>query len=145
MHAEGGSPAPDALIECVAGIDHIAWAARNAKKVLGPRRVRGTVMLPEFGALLEYQPFGVIGVIGPWNYPVLTPMGSIAYALAAGNAVGFKPSEDTPAVGQGLGDRFTEIGPRQPGPPIVHGMGDVRAALGRPGGGKIAFPGPPAT
>ena len=48
-------------------------------------------------ATVEYQPLGVIGVIGPWNYPVFTPMGSIAYALAAGNAVVFKPSELTPA------------------------------------------------
>ncbi len=50
-------------------------------------------------AWLEYQPLGVVGVIGPWNYPVFTPMGSIAYALAAGNAVVFKPSEFTPAIG----------------------------------------------
>ena len=53
-------------------------------------------------AYLEYQPLGVVGVIGPWNYPVFTPMGSIAYALAAGNAVVFKPSEYTPAVGAWL-------------------------------------------
>ena len=38
-------------------------------------------------------------MIGPWNYPVFTPIGSIAYALAAGNAVVFKPSELTPATG----------------------------------------------
>ena len=44
-------------------------------------------------ATVEYKPLGVVGVIGPWNYPVFTPMGSIAYALAAGNAVVFKPSE----------------------------------------------------
>src|SRR3712207_7808584 len=53
-------------------------------------------------AYLEYQPLGVVGVIGPWNYPVFTPMGSIGYALAAGNAVVFKPSEYTPAIGAWL-------------------------------------------
>ena len=47
-------------------------------------------------AYVEYQPLGVVGVIGPWNYPVFTPMGSIGYALAAGNAVVFKPSASTP-------------------------------------------------
>lgn len=51
-------------------------------------------------ATLEYRPYGVIGVIGPWNYPVHTPVGSIAYALAAGNTVVFKPSEYTPAIGR---------------------------------------------
>ena len=60
-------------------------------------------------ATVEYQPLGVVGVIGPWNYPVFTPCGSIAYALAAGNAVVFKPSEYTPGVGQWLADTFTEV------------------------------------
>ena len=94
---EGGKTRGDALIEFIAAMDHIAWSARNAKRVLrlapGPRHV----LLPEFAGRLEYQPYGVIGVIGPWNYPILTPMGSITYALAAGNAVVFKPSEYTPA------------------------------------------------
>jgi delta 1-pyrroline-5-carboxylate dehydrogenase len=36
---------------------------------------------------VEYRPLGVIGIIGPWNYPVFTPMGSISYALAAAGLV----------------------------------------------------------
>ena len=145
MHAEGGKPTADALIECVAAIDHIAWAARHAKKVLGPRRIRGTIMLPEFAALLEYQPFGVVGVIGPWNYPVLTPMGSIAYALAAGNAVVFKPSEYTPAVARWYVDRFAEVVGEQPVLQIVYGDGRAGEQLVRSGVDKVAFTGSPAT
>ena len=66
-----------------------------------PKRARPApgarpVMVANHAAYLEYQPLGVVGVIGPWNYPVFTPMGSIAYALAAGNAVVFKPSASTP-------------------------------------------------
>ena len=99
----------------------------------------------EYSARLEYQPFGVIGVIGPWNYPVCTPMGSIGYALAAGNAVVFKPSEYTPAVGQWLVDRFAEVVPEQPVLQIVHGLGDTGAALCRSGVDKIAFTGSTAT
>ena len=53
-------------------------------------------------------------MIGPWNYPVHTPLGSITYALAAGNAVVFKPSEFTPAVGRWLVDTFAEVVPEQP-------------------------------
>ena len=64
-----------------------------------PARVRTGILMANQAATLEYPPLGVIGVIGPWNYPVFTPMGSIAYALAAGNAVVFKPSELTPGVG----------------------------------------------
>src|SRR3712207_7107480 len=43
-----------------------------------------------------------------WNYPAHTPMGSISYALAAGNAVVFKPSEFTPGVGTFLASTFAE-------------------------------------
>ncbi len=77
-------------------------------------------------ATLEYQPLGVVGVIGPWNYPVFTPIGSIAYALAAGNAVVFKPSELTPAVGGWLVSSFAEVVPEQPVLQLVTGYGADR-------------------
>ncbi|MET7424092.1 aldehyde dehydrogenase family protein [Dactylosporangium sp. NPDC005555] len=145
MHREGGKPTADGLVEAIAAIDHVAWAAHHARKVLGRRRVGSSILLAEHSSYLEYLPFGVIGVIGPWNYPVLTPMGSIAYALAAGNAVVFKPSEYTPAVGQWMVDRFAEVVPEHPVLQIVHGMGDVGGALCRSGVDKIAFTGSTAT
>lgn len=145
MHREGGKPTADALVEAIGAIDHIAWAAHHARRVLRRRRVGSSVLLTEHSSYLEYLPFGVIGVIGPWNYPVLTPMGSIAYALAAGNAVVFKPSEYTPAVGQWIVDRFAEVVPERPVLQIVHGMGDVGGALCRSGVDKIAFTGSTAT
>ena len=70
-------------------------------------------------------------MIGPWNYPVHTPMGSISYALAAGNAVVFKPSEYTPAVGQWLVDSFATAVPEQPVLQLVTGFGATGAALCR--------------
>ncbi|MGC1210011.1 MAG: aldehyde dehydrogenase family protein [Micromonospora sp.] len=145
VHTEGGKPVGDAIVEILTAIEHVDWAARNARRVLGPRRVRTRLILAEFTGHLEYQPYGVIGVIGPWNYPVFTPIGSAAYALAAGNAVVFKPSEYTPAVGQWLVDRFAEVVPEQPVLTAVHGLGDVGAALCRSGVGKVAFTGSTAT
>lgn len=145
LHREGGKPVADAIVEIVSAIEHIDWAARNARRVLGHRRVRSRLVLAEFSAHLEYQPYGVVGVVGPWNYPVLTPLGSIAYALAAGNAVVFKPSEYTPAVGQWLADSFAEVVPERPILQVVHGLGDTGAALCRAGVGKLAFTGSTAT
>ncbi|MFB9362185.1 aldehyde dehydrogenase family protein [Actinoplanes nipponensis] len=144
-HAETGKPPADAIVEATAAIEHIDWAARNAKRVLGPRRMRTRLLVAEHSGHLEYQPYGVIGVIGPWNYPILTPLGPISGALAAGNAVVLKPSEYTPAVGQWLADTFAEIVPEQPVLQAVHGLGDVGAALCRAGVGKIAFTGSTAT
>ncbi|MBQ0979153.1 aldehyde dehydrogenase family protein [Micromonospora sp. M61] len=145
VHVEGGKPVADAIVEIVTAIEHIDWAARNAGRVLGPRRVRSRLILAEFSGHLEYQPHGVVGVIGPWNYPVFTPIGSAAYALAAGNAVVLKPSEYTPAVGQWLVDSFAEVVPEHPVFTAVHGLGDVGAALCRSGVNKVAFTGSTAT
>jgi acyl-CoA reductase-like NAD-dependent aldehyde dehydrogenase len=145
VHAENGKSRADGLIEFIPAMDHIAWSARNAKRVLRSRRVSGSILLPEFAGRLEYQPYGVVGVIGPWNYPILTPMGSITYALAAGNAVVFKPSEYTPAMGQWYVDRFSEVVPEHPVLQIIHGRGESGAHLVRSGVDKVAFTGSPRT
>ncbi|HLT09199.1 MAG TPA: aldehyde dehydrogenase family protein [Micromonosporaceae bacterium] len=143
VHAENGKSRSDGLIEFILAIDHVAWSARNAKRVLRSRRVRSHVLLPEFAGRVEYQPYGVVGVIGPWNYPILTPMGSITYALAAGNAVVFKPSEYTPAVGNWYVERFAEVVPEQPVLQAIFGAGETGAHLVRSGVDKVAFTGSP--
>jgi acyl-CoA reductase-like NAD-dependent aldehyde dehydrogenase len=141
MHRENGKPLSDARLEITLAVDHIAWAAKHAPKVLGRRRVPAGLMMANQAASLEYQPLGVVGVIGPWNYPVFTPMGSIAYALAAGNAVVFKPSEYTPAVGKAIVESFAAVVPEQPVLQLVTGFGETGAALCRAGVDKIAFTG----
>ncbi len=146
VHRENGKPISDArLTEVMLPVDHLAWVAKHAPKVLGPRKIASGMTMANQAALLEYQPLGVIGVIGPWNYPVFTPMGSIAYALAAGNAVVFKPSEYTPAVGKWLVDSFAEIVPERPVLQLVTGLGATGAALCRAGVDKVAFTGSAAT
>src|SRR6516162_5610359 len=141
VHNETGKPLDDAKLEIVLAIVHIDWAAKNARKVLGPRRVRSGLTALNQAAYLEYQPLGVIGVIGPWNYPVFTPMGSLAYALAAGNAVVFKPSEFTPAVGGWLVSSFAEIVPEKPVLQLITGAGSTGHALALSAVNKIAFTG----
>ncbi|RBQ14844.1 aldehyde dehydrogenase [Spongiactinospora rosea] len=142
VSAETGKPLGDATLEVVLVIAHTDWAARHAPKVLGPRRVFPGLLGANLSATLEYQPLGVVGVIGPWNYPVFTPAGSIVYALAAGNAVVFKPSEYTPGVGALLVELFAESVPEHPVLQVVTGFGETGAALaGDPGIGKIAFTG----
>jgi acyl-CoA reductase-like NAD-dependent aldehyde dehydrogenase len=145
VHNETGKPLADAKLEIVLAVVHIDWAARNAKRVLGPRRVRPGLTALNQAASVEYPPLGVIGVIGPWNYPVFTPVGSIAYALAAGNAVLFKPSELTPAVGGWLVSSFAEVVPEHPVLQLITGAGATGEALARSGLDKIAFTGSTAT
>jgi len=145
VHRENGKPRADALIEVLMIVEHLDWAARNAARVLGPRRVRGTLVLANHAASVEYQPLGVVGVIAPWNYPVFTPLGSVAYALAAGNAVVLKPSELTPAVGCFLVDTFADAVAGQPVLQVVTGDGTTGHALCLAGVDKVALTGSPAT
>ncbi|WP_067436206.1 aldehyde dehydrogenase family protein [Nocardioides jensenii] len=145
VHEETGKPHADATLEIGLAIDHLAWAAGHAKKVLGRRTVNAGLLMANQVAELEYKPLGVVGVIGPWNYPVFTPMGSIVYALAAGNAVVFKPSEHTPGVGQWLADSLSEVLPDQSLLTCVHGIGPTGTALCRADIDKLAFTGSAAT
>jgi aldehyde dehydrogenase (NAD+) len=142
VHRETGKPHADAVLEITLAVDHLAWASAHARRVLGPRRVSPGLLAANHAAWLEYQPLGVVGVIGPWNYPVFTPMGSIAYALAAANAVVFKPSEHTPAVGVWLADAWRAAVPDVADAlQVVTGSGGTGAALCRAGVGKLAFTG----
>ena len=144
-HRETGKPHSDAQLEIVLAIDHLDWAAKHAKKVLGRHKVPSGLLMANQASSVAYHPLGVVGVIGPWNYPVFTPMGSIIYALAAGNPVVFKPSEYTPGVGQWLADTFSEVVHGRPVFQVVTGLGDTGQALCLSDIDKLAFTGSGAT
>ncbi|KAA1426392.1 aldehyde dehydrogenase family protein [Nocardioides antri] len=143
MHRENGKPLTDARLELMLALEHIAWVAKHAGKVLRPEKRRPGVLLANFTARVENLPYGVVGVIGPWNYPIFTPNGSIATALAAGNTVVFKPSEYTPAIAQWYVDAFAAANPDAPDGvlSLVTGFGETGAALCRAGVDKLAFTG----
>ncbi len=144
LHRENGKPEIEAYVEVMMALSHVQHAASHAAKALEPRRV-GTGVLANFRATISYHPLGVIGVIGPWNYPLFTPFGSIAYALAAGNAVVWKPSELTPLVAL----EIEKIARRTFALPdllqVVTGAGSTGAALAKAAVDKIAFTGSAAT
>ncbi len=145
MHRENGKPLDDAIGEIAVAIAHLDWASTHAATVLGRRRVASGLLAANHAASLRYRPYGVVGVIGPWNYPVHTPLGSISYALAAGNAVVFKPSEFTPAVGSWLADAFADAVPERPVFQVVTGFAETGDALCRAGVDKLAFTGSTST
>ncbi len=147
IHTENGKTRDDAFLELMLVLEHIAWAAKNAEKVLKPKKVAPGMTMANFGATIEYRPMGVIGVIGPWNYPIYTPNGSIAYALAAGNTVVYKPSEFSTSIGNFMAKTFAEANPELPAGVFIaiNGYGATGAALVTSGVDKIAFTGSAAT
>jgi succinate-semialdehyde dehydrogenase/glutarate-semialdehyde dehydrogenase len=80
-------------------------------------------------------------VLGAWNNPVYTPMGSITYAMAAGNAVVFKPHELTTGVGVWLAESWRELAPEQPVLQAVTGDENTALDLCRSAVDKIAYSG----
>lgn len=89
----------------------------------------------------HFKPFGVMAVVGPFNFPAHLPNGHIVPALLLGNTVVFKPSEKTPGVGQFLAGLFAECVP--PGVVnLVQGPAVTAAALtAHPGVDGILFTG----
>jgi aldehyde dehydrogenase (NAD+) len=88
------------------------------------------------------KPRGVVAVITPWNFPFAVPLWMLAPSLLEGNTAVFKPSEETPAVGQRLAELFDEAG----FPPgvfnLIHGPGEVGEALvDQPGVNAVLFTG----
>ena len=141
IHRETGKPTSDATLEMALAIEHISWAAKYAPKVLGSQSRPVGLLMFNMSAKVQRAPYGVVGVIGPWNYPVFTPMGSIAYALAAGNTVVFKPSEFTPAIGAWLGETWKRIAPFADIFTVVTGTPETGIALTESAVGKISFTG----
>lgn len=144
ISAETGKPQGDALLEVMLTLSHLDWAAKNAKKELGPRKMHAGLINYNQKATLRYEPYGVVGVIGPWNYPFYTPMGSISYALAAGNAIVFKPSELSPGTARFIEAKWNEVCP-QPVFQVATGDRTTGAALVASDVDKIAFTGSTAS
>jgi len=144
IHRENGKPRLDALQELYLATSHLTYAATRAPKLLRTRSVSSGVLV-NIKSTVSHVPLGVVGVIGPWNYPVFTPMGSIGYALAAGNAVVFKPSELTPLTGLALADAFAAAVPVPDVFQVVTGDGRTGGALAAAQVDKLAFTGSAAT
>jgi acyl-CoA reductase-like NAD-dependent aldehyde dehydrogenase len=144
LHRENGKPMLEAYTEVMMALGHVQHAAARAEHAMAPKRVSAG-MLANYRATISYHPLGVIGVIGPWNYPLYTPMGSIAYALAAGNAVVFKPSELTPLVAVKLAEIAAKTFALPDLLQVVTGAGATGAALAKAAVDKIAFTGSAGT
>ena len=138
---ETGKPMGDAELEVAIAIAHLGWAAKKAPYYLKPQSRRPGLLMFNMHSEVERVPFGVVGVIGPWNYPLFTPMGSIAYALAAGNSVVFKPSEFTPGVGVLLEESFNQVSKIPHIFKTVTGLGDTGRFLCEAPIHKMAFTG----
>ncbi len=104
---EAGKPIPEADADVCEAIDFCEYYAREAER-LGS----GVPLLqvPGESNRYGYQPRGIGVVISPWNFPLAIPTGMVTAALVAGNAVLFKPAEQTPGIAARLVGILLEAG-----------------------------------
>lgn len=95
--------------------------------------------IAEKDAYTRRKPWGVVGVITPWNFPFAVPLWMLGPSLLEGNTAVFKPSEDTPAVGQRLMELFHEAGFPAGSVNLIHGAGSVGEALVRNRGVNVVL------
>jgi aldehyde dehydrogenase (NAD+) len=87
--------------------------------------------IAEKDAFIRRKPKGVVAVITPWNFPFAVPLWMLGPSILEGNTAVFKPSEETPAVGQRIVELFIEAGFPAGTINLVHGEGEVGEALVR--------------
>jgi acyl-CoA reductase-like NAD-dependent aldehyde dehydrogenase len=140
---EAGKPRVESLFaEVLVALDICAFYATNAARMLRSERVphHNLAMKSKSGRLF-YEPFGVIGVISPWNYPLAVPMGTVVPALVAGNTVVLKPSELTPWCGSLVAELFQQAGFPHDLLQVIQGGGEIGAALIAARPDKVVFTG----
>ncbi len=104
---EMGKPVVEAESEISLASDYVKYYSAEALKVYKDEILKKDGLEV---SLLRYDPVGVVALIKPWNFPVLTPFWSLIPALLAGNSVIFKPSEYVPLVSQFLVDLVWSAG-----------------------------------
>lgn len=100
----GRSPHDTWLGEIASTAGEAAYARKHLRRWTRKRRVGLPLAQLPGSAYYRYEPLGTVLVIGPWNYPVYLTLGPIVGAVAAGNTVAVKPSEQAPAVSALLAD-----------------------------------------
>src|SRR5206468_3615000 len=87
IRAEVGKPRGEAMAEVVMTLDAIRWTLRHGARALAAERFGAGWQrwLLLRGGRIHYRPYGVVGMLGTWNYPLFLNAPAIAQALAAGN------------------------------------------------------------
>ncbi|RMG06656.1 MAG: aldehyde dehydrogenase family protein [Planctomycetota bacterium] len=138
---ETGKPRLEALTaEVLPVLDHLDFLLREGEALLAPRPLRHR-LLRSVRSTVRRVPYGVVGVITPWNYPLFLAASAGFAALAAGNAVLNKPSELAPLVGLELEKLLRDAGLPPALWQCLPGNGEVGAALVEAGCDKICFTG----
>src|SRR6266704_1153093 len=107
MARECGKVVTECRAEVVEGLHMIQYVFGTGREPIGDVLASE---IAEKDAFMRRKPWGVVAVITPWNFPFAVPLWMLGPSLVEGNTVVFKPSEDTPAIGQRIVELLVEAG-----------------------------------
>jgi acyl-CoA reductase-like NAD-dependent aldehyde dehydrogenase len=141
--SEAGKPYVEALLtEVMVVLDAARFCVENAYGLLREQRVpHGNLAMKTKSGRIVREPYGVIGIISPWNYPFSIPATESLAALVAGNAVVLKPSELTSLCGLKLAELLHEAGVPRDVFQVITGDGATGSALMNSAVDKLIFTG----
>jgi aldehyde dehydrogenase (NAD+) len=120
-------------------IDMAFYMGGEGRRMLG---YTAPVEMPNKFGMAMRDSVGVVGLITPWNFPIAVPSWKMLPALVAGNAIVWKPGEDTPAVSAAFVQVFADAGLPRGVLNLVTGAGETGSALvEHPGARVISFTG----
>jgi aldehyde dehydrogenase (NAD+) len=128
MARECGKVVSECRAEVIEGLHMIQYVFGTGRMPIGEVVASE---IAEKDAFMRRKPWGVVAVITPWNFPFAVPLWMLGPSLLEGNTVVFKPSEDTPAIGQRLTELFEEAGFPAGTINLVHGEAQAGEALVR--------------
>jgi acyl-CoA reductase-like NAD-dependent aldehyde dehydrogenase len=128
---EAGKPYAEALsTEVIVVLDAARFLIQNASRLLKDEPLpHGNLAMKTKAGRIIREPYGVIGIVSPWNYPLSIPAIESLAALVAGNAVVVKPSEFTSSVVLDLASLFQVAGVPEDVFQVIVGDGATGAAL----------------
>ncbi len=144
---EAGKPYVEALLtEVLVVLDAARFLIENAYRLLRDELIpHGNLAMKIKSGRLLREPFGVIGIVSPWNYPFSIPAAQCLAALVAGNAVVLKPSEFTSLTALELALMLHEAGVPEEILQVIPGDGATGAALVAAAIDKLIFTGSVST
>jgi aldehyde dehydrogenase (NAD+) len=139
MARECGKVVTECRAEVIEGLHMIQYVFGTGRMPIGDVLASE---IAEKDAFMRRKPWGVAAIITPWNFPFAVPLWMLGPSLLEGNTAVFKPSEDTPAIGQRLAELFGEAGFPPGTLNLVHGEAEAGEALVRnPGVNVVLFTG----
>lgn len=129
ISASTGKPKIEAYnAEIIPVLNLIPYFVKRAPKILADQKIRIHLFFHKKSTLC-FEPYGVVAILSPWNYPFAIPMGEMVQALLAGNAVVLKVSEAVLPVAKTIGDLFEKAALPVDLIQVLYGAGPTGAAL----------------